>query len=128
MESTTLNNMNQMGGYFMIDHKHMSMQTYNGMPITPIYSRPGSACSPQTAPPTLYSNAPAMPMMSKAMIMDTTFCETPTTPLSMAGSVMGSPGNELLMNPLLCMETEWMNHLSPPHTPSGRSFHLLLLQ
>ncbi|KKA26754.1 hypothetical protein TD95_000865 [Thielaviopsis punctulata] len=119
MESTSLNAMGQMS-YFTLDHKQISMHPYTGMPITPTYPRPSSACSPQTVPPTLYSNAPAMPLLSKAMVMETPFCETPSTPLSMAGSVMGSPGNEMLINPLMCMDTtEWLHHLSPPHTPSG---------
>ncbi|KAL1898058.1 hypothetical protein Cpir12675_002076 [Ceratocystis pirilliformis] len=128
--------------YFLCDPKSMPMQVFHGipmsmsmsMPMTPIFSRPNSSCSPQA--PTLYSNGSSMtpvtspqPMMSKpTVVVNTEFGTSPTTPpLSMSGSAMSSPNGDMLqtpMNPMFSgieikdMPPPWVSHVSPPHTPS----------
>ncbi|KAL5624626.1 hypothetical protein BROUX41_004686 [Berkeleyomyces rouxiae] len=131
---------NQMS-YFLCDPKSMPMPVFHGMPmpmsmpLTPMFSRPNSSCSPQA--PTLYSNAPSMtpmtspqPIMSKpTMMVETDFCHSPTTPpLSMSANPMSSPDGDMLQTPMHTMfhgiehkdmTLNWAAHVSPPHTPSG---------
>lgn len=106
-------------GYFQ---PHLAMQQQQmifpavpTLPSTPMYSRPGSACS-QPQGPTLYSNAPAnmvtpmaspQPLTHKPAIMveteirDNDMYYPATPPLSTSGSVVGSPSSvDMLQTPM----------------------------
>ncbi|OAR01934.1 hypothetical protein LLEC1_04869 [Akanthomyces lecanii] len=107
---------------------------YQQMPVTPVYSRPGSSCS---QPPTLYSNgAHKTAIMLDTDVYDNYFPSTP--PLSTSGSAIGSPkmcdAMQTPVNPMFSgldgafhgkdlfdsVETsvlDWSSCASPPMTP-----------
>ncbi len=112
---------------------------YQQMPITPVYSRPGSSCS---QPPTLYSNgAHKTSVMLDTEVYDNYFPSTP--PLSTSGSAIGSPkmcdAMQTPTNPMFSgldgsfqpkdlfdsVETsvlDWSSCASPPMTPGKFQF------